>query len=128
VNQLRKDKILHVEKLKIQSREAEESRQEAETLRNDFDAVNYDALCICLQQLMLLNPGVKLNFRGINVDHTVSDGLLTDICQPSDLRPVDLSNPDLKAFDPWAPFVAEDSEATGTKVPLRYRCPYTKQN
>jgi hypothetical protein len=65
---------------------------------------------------MLLNPRVQLNLRGLSVDHTVSEGVLTDICQPSDQCPVDLSNPDLKAFDPWAPFVAEDSEATESDV------------
>jgi hypothetical protein len=98
--------------LKSQSWEAKETRQEAKTLRNEFDAVNYDAFCNCLQHPMLLNPGVKLNFWGISVDHTISDGVLTDICQPSDPHLVDLSNPDLKAFDPWAPYMAKDSEAT----------------
>jgi hypothetical protein len=65
---------------------------------------------------MLLNPGVQLNLRGLSVDHVVAEGVLTDIYQPSDPCPVDLSNPDLKAFDPWAPFVVADSEETESDV------------
>jgi hypothetical protein len=112
VHQLRREKILLVENLKSQSRIAENAQKEADALREDFDGVNYDDFCNCLQQVMLLNPGVQLNLRGLSVDHVVAEGVLTDICQPSDPRPVDLSNPELKAFDPWAPFVATDSEET----------------
>jgi hypothetical protein len=65
---------------------------------------------------MLLNPGVELNLRGLSVDHVVAEGVLTDICQPSDPRLVDLSNPELKVFNPWAPFVAADSEETESDV------------
>jgi hypothetical protein len=112
VNNLRRDKIFLVEKLKVQSREAKEAKKEVETLRDNFDALNHDAFCNYLQQVMLLNPGVHLNLRGLSVDHTVAEGLLTDICQPNDTHPVDLADPHLKAFDPWAPFVAKDSQAT----------------
>jgi hypothetical protein len=115
VHQLRRDKILLVN-LKSQSRIVEAAQKEADSLREDFDGVNYDAFCNCLQQVMLLNPGVQLNLRGLSVDHVVAEGVLTDICQPSDPRPVDLSRPDLKVFDPWAPFVAVDSEETESDV------------
>jgi hypothetical protein len=116
VHQLRREKIFLVENLKTHSRVAEEAKKEVDTLREDFDAVNYDAFCNCLQQVMLLNPGMQLNLRDLSVDHTVSEGVLTNICQPSDPRPVDLSNPDLKLFDPWAPFAADDSEKTESDV------------
>jgi chromosome segregation ATPase len=42
VHQLRREKIFLVENLKTQSREAKEAKKEAETLRDDFDALNYD--------------------------------------------------------------------------------------
>jgi hypothetical protein len=116
VHQLRWEKILLVEKLKSQSRVAKEAQKEADSLREEFDGVNYDAFCNCLQQVMLLNPGITLNLRGVSVDHTVMEGVLNDISQPSDPRSVDLSNPNLKAFDPWAPYVANDSEETESDV------------
>jgi nicotinamidase-related amidase len=116
VHQLRRENIFLVENLKTQSRAAKEAKKEADTLREDFDTVNYDVFCNCLQQVMLLNPGMQLNLRGLSVDHTMSEGVVTDICQPSDLRPVDLSNPNLKVFDPWAPYVANDSEETKSDV------------
>jgi hypothetical protein len=116
VHQLCREKILLVENLKSQSRIAKNAQKEADALREDFDGINYDAFCNCLQQVMLLNPGVELNLRGLSVDHVVAEGVLTDICQPSDPRPVDLSNPELKVFDPWAPFVPADSEETESDV------------
>jgi hypothetical protein len=116
VHQLCREKILLVENLKSQSWVVDEAQKEADSLREDFDGVNYDVFCSCLQQVMLLNPGVQLNLCGLSVDHVVKEGVLTDICQPSDPRPVDLSNSDLKAFDPWAPFVAADSEETESDV------------
>jgi hypothetical protein len=101
-----------IEKLKTQAWEAEEAKKKVETLKDEFDGVNHDAFCKFVQQILQLNPGVMLKSKGLSVDHVVNNGVLTNIRDPRDLLPFNLEDLDLKVFDPYAPFVREDSEAT----------------
>jgi predicted nuclease with TOPRIM domain len=67
------------EDLKKQSREVESYMNEVESVRSEFNGLSHDAFCNCLQQVLLLNLGVVLNFKGIIPDHVVLEDVLTNV-------------------------------------------------
>ena len=63
----------------------------------------YMAFASCLKQVEFLNPGLVLSFKGVHPLHGVEGGQLVDYDNdPPTL--VDLNDPELESFDPYADY------------------------
>jgi myosin heavy subunit len=74
----------------------------------------YMAFASCLKQVVFLNPGVKLSFKGVHPLHGVEGSRLLDYDNDPPTH-VDPNDPELEAFDPHAdysksPTTAEDED------------------
>jgi hypothetical protein len=111
-NQLQANKsVLEAANDKLNAEVREQSRV--------ISAGGYMAFASCLKQVEFLNPRVSLSFKGVHPLHGVEGGQLVDYDNDPPTQ-VNLNDPELEAFDPYANYsmsspAAEDADAASAE-------------
>ena len=85
--------------------EAENDKLKAEVREQGrvISSGEYMAFASCLKQVEFLNPGLVLSFKGVHPLHGVEGGQLVDYDKDAPTL-VDLNDPELESFDPYADY------------------------